>query len=179
MPADVQNGTVCPSCGRDRGNREPHRPECIERDTPKRQGAIGEALETVIRADMERAMVGIVDGIQTSTTATPAPPLTEAELRDKFREWGNLIRESRRASVTIVVVDGHTGPPVHSQHPTEGRFIECTFAQAAHIHRETPLRLVKVLAPDRAHFEVATPLHGLFCPLIPPPYEMPPEGADA
>lgn len=138
----------------------------------KQETTIGDALRTRMQAQLDREIMCAMTC--TAATAPPGPALTQEALRGKLREWGNLIRESRRTNVTLVVVDGHTGPPLHTQHPTEGRFIECSYAQAREVHRQTPLRLVKVLDVDRAHFEVAAPIHGTFCPLIPPPYEVPP-----
>ncbi len=109
----------------------------------------------------------------TSLTATAAPferPLTV----DTVRGWNAMLRENRRTNVTVVVVDGHTGPPTHSVHPTDGTFIECGYPAAKALHETVPLRLVKVISPDRAHFEVALPF-GIFTPLFPPPYEVPPQ----
>jgi hypothetical protein len=71
-----------------------------------------------------------------------------------------------------VVVDWHEEPPVITQHPADGQSIECRYRQALAVHRDTPLRLVKVLARDHAHFEMAIPLGSVITPLFPPLYEV-------
>lgn len=106
----------------------------------------------------------------TSTTSTEAGHNLTL---DHFRRWEQMAREMRRTNVTVVVVDGHIGPPQVTKHPTEGTLIECSFTHAQQINSQVPLRLSRIISADRAHFEVAVP--GMsFTPLIPPPY-YPPE----
>jgi hypothetical protein len=106
----------------------------------------------------------------TMTNAAAAPRLRDVETM--MREAQQHIRELRRTNVTIVVVNGHEGPAITTKHPTDGRFVECSYAQAKLIDDQVPLRFVKAIARDRAHFEVAAPIAGLvFTRLCPPPYE--------
>lgn len=127
--------------------------------------------------DPHRLPISAFGGMVTTSNAAAAPPpLTPEVARRMIANAEALIRESRRTNVTVVVVDGHQGKPEIHRHPTDGTFIECSFRTALTLHQEVPLRLVKVIDRDRAHFEVATPFApaGLWLPM--PPYERPERG---
>ena len=120
------------------------------------------------------AFGGMVSATSTTSAAAAAPPLTLEAANRMLAEFDRLIRESRRTNVTVIVVDGYEGPPLLHQHPTDGRFIECDVRTALTLHQEVPLRLVKVVSRDSAHFEVATPFAPAMRWLPIPPYESPP-----
>lgn len=166
--------TACIGCG---GIPFQGEPCCMcggrgEAPLTDRERRLLDALAKTVQRRLEDQLHDLVVGTTSSTRAAPGATLTAAKVHQDMRRWADMIREGRRGNVTMVVVDGHTGPPQITRHPTEGAFVECSFAQALEVNRVTPLRLVNVVSVDRAHFEVATAF-GVFCPLIPPPYEVP------
>ncbi len=127
------------------------------------------ALEDWLNRSMRRQEARLLG---TATTSTQTAPTKALNPHEALRQWGDAMRESRRRDVTVVVVLGHIGPPAMTRHPTDGAFIECSYLQAAQVHRETPLRLDRVVSSDRAEFKVAGPWGTAALILPAPPYEV-------
>jgi hypothetical protein len=123
-------------------------------------------IERRLREAMDRELT---EKMTVTNAATPSGPSLNPE--KLIAQMDRILREWRRAEVTLVVVEGHTGPATVTQHSTDGRFIECSYLYALRIHQEVPLCLHRVLARDRAEFRVAS-VFGPVSRLLPgPPFE--------
>lgn len=118
-----------------------------------------------LNRSMREAELRLITGTATTTQPEPAKPL-DAEAM--LQQWSAAMRESRRRDVTVVVVADHIGPPQITKHPTDGTFIECSYCYAAELHRDTPLRLHRVVSADRAEFKGAGPF-GIVPRFLPAP----------
>jgi len=108
--------------------------------------------------------------------------LTLEKLQKLMKEWSNLLANSRRSSLTIVVRQGYEeGCVVQEKTATEGVFIEMSWLEAQHIHQyHWPLVLQEVVDNQTAYFRPAHEfdLNVRWLGVLPmPPYEASPQGA--
>lgn len=91
--------------------------------TTPRWDVIENAVARLAEDRTERALTSLSSMVTGTTTAT-GEVLTPAKAHAMFREWGRLLREHRRREVVLEVVAGYAGPPLRTDHPTEGAVIE-------------------------------------------------------
>lgn len=130
---------------------------------------IGNAIEAMMRRDIERAFMGNC----TNTNTVPSESTLDA--KTFVANMDKVLRNFRRTQLTFIVDRAHQGAPIRHQTPNDGERIELGWLDANRVHQEWPLKLHKVLSEDAAEFVPA--LVGEFVPkhLPIPPFEVPPE----
>lgn len=137
---------------------------------------ISDVVRRQIAADMQDRFDRMCWGAMTSNVAPePSPP--PFRLEDHLPKWEQMFREARRNQF-VVIVDmalPMDAPLLLERTPCDGDRIEMSHRQALELHRHWPLKLHKVLSPERAEF---VPVSGVFPEFVPlilpaPPYEMP------
>jgi hypothetical protein len=121
-----------------------------------------------------------IDAAFGGVTSTVASAETTLDIKKVLPEWMKILRNARRTQVTFVVDMGHEGPMLKTETPCDGTRFEMNFRQAQELHRQWPIRLVKVLTKYSAEFVPASGVLSEFVPrVIPqPPFENLQEGAE-
>lgn len=115
-----------------------------------------------------------------STASATAPAFEDQKPFDVdrlLRDWPSMMASARRHAVVLEVSALHPGPMIKNASPCDGTRIECSWRQAADVHKFWPLKLARVLSPDVAEF---VPVSSVFPEyttrtLPMPPYDMPPD----
>lgn len=136
-----------------------------------------QALADILAQRMDRTMARLLLGNAAAGEETRAAPtqsfLDFDTLLRLHGQIANLRARVRRLSLTVGVDRAHEGPALISDHPTDGKTIECSYLQARQINAQIPLRLISVDSVDRALFEPRGDRADLGYGLIPPPYDLP------
>ncbi|HLY06109.1 MAG TPA: hypothetical protein VKR31_10205 [Rhizomicrobium sp.] len=118
---------------------------------------------------MDASIMKIFGGGCTAARLSPDDTLTLEKFTRLAVEW---TARAKRESITFVVIDGHSGPALRTEHPSNGTRIELSYAQACEVHKHWPMKLSEVIAPDMAEFvPVSGVFNELFAVTLPaPPY---------